>query len=225
MATAKTAKAAAQVIKKRWTPIIAPKLFNEAQIGESFLAEPAQALGRKITVSMMVVTGEPSQQAINLGFVISGAAGSKLQTEFVEYHIIPPATRRLMRRGRDKVEDSFTLATGDGAKVRVKPFILARNKTVRSLHAAIQRKAREFLNQLALTVGYEDFCKKLFDHSMQDELGKTLRKLYPIHTCEIRWFKRLSAPTGPAPVKVEAPKAEEKPAEPPAEQPVAQAQA
>jgi ribosomal protein S3AE len=227
MATAKNAKAAAQLIKKRWTPILAPKIFNEAQIGESFLAEPATAVGRKITVSMMAVTGEPSQQAINLGFVISGAEHNKLQTEFVEYHIIPPATRRLMRRGRDKIEDSFQLTTGDGAKIRVKPFILTRTKAVRSVRGHIQRKARELLTAIAGQAGYDEFCRKLFDHTLQEEVGKSLRKVYPVHTCEIRWLKRLSPPTGPAP----QPKPAAEPAKPEApaaaapEQPAEQAPA
>ena len=35
------------VKKKRWVPVIAPKLFNEREIGEMHVEEPKNAVGRK----------------------------------------------------------------------------------------------------------------------------------------------------------------------------------
>jgi len=47
--------------KKKWVPIQAPKLFNEQIIGESLVGEAQELVGRRATVSLMTLTGDPQK--------------------------------------------------------------------------------------------------------------------------------------------------------------------
>ena len=40
--------------KKRWVTIVAPKLLKESVIGDSYVFEPAQLLGKIIPINLMM---------------------------------------------------------------------------------------------------------------------------------------------------------------------------
>lgn len=51
---------------KKWYSIYAPKLFNEAVIGEMPANEDSAAVGRKIVVGLDVLTKNPSHAYTNV---------------------------------------------------------------------------------------------------------------------------------------------------------------
>jgi len=173
--------------KKAWVPILAPKLFNEQHIGEIFIAEPDSAIGRMVTVSMMTLTGDPQRQQINLGFKIIGKSSNGLTTELLSYRYSPASTRRFVRRGRSKLEDSFAAVTQDGKKIRIKPMVVARGKAQGGVSAALQKHAREFFILHLSKMKLDQFWSEVVSHNIQKGLGDSLRKIYPLSACEIRW--------------------------------------
>jgi ribosomal protein S3AE len=197
--------------KKGWVPILAPKLFNEQWIGEIFIAEPAEAVGRMVTVSMTILTNDPQRQSINLGFKIIGKTNQGLTTELLSYHYSPSSTRRFVRRGRSKLDDSFTATTQDGKKLRIKPMLVTRGKAQGGVSAALLKAAREFFIVQLSKMKLEQFWNETVAHNIQRGLGDSLRKIYPLSAAEIRWVF-IEGEGVPMPVE------EVKPAEQPAEQ-------
>ena len=197
------------IVKKRWVSIIAPKLFNEQVIGESYLAEPDSAIGRTVEVSMMVLTGEPQKQSINLKFKIVNRMGEKLNTELVEYQISPAAVRRMGRRGKERVEESMRVVTSDGKVLRVKPFLIARGNPKGAVMANVRKTIRQRLPMLVGKLTLEGFFDEILSYRMQRTLADSVRKIYPIALSEIRWAMILEGEKGEPPVFAEA-KAEAK---------------
>ncbi len=195
---------AQQIRKKMWVSIVAPKLFSEQQIGETYVAEAKEALGKAITVSLMTLTNDTQRQNIHVSFKITEVAGTNLATSVTGYSILPSALRRLVRRERDKFEDSFTLVTKDGYKLRVKPFVVTRSRATAGVLAALMNQSRK---QLSATVGkmtYEAFVKELIDHKIQRSTWDALKKIAPLSAYEIKHMSIVG--TGePAPVVEEAP--------------------
>ncbi len=199
--------AKAQAVKKQWIPIVAPKVFNETWIGESLLGDPNVAIGRTLTVSMTTLTNDIQKQHVNLSFKINEFKKDVLNTELIAYHFSPSATRRFVRRARTKIDDSFLGVTADGKQLRIKPLIVTRSKAQGGVRAGIHKAAREFFILQLSKMKLEAFWNELLSHNLQKALGESLRKIYPLSSCEVRWV--FVAGEGVPPVIAEEIKKEE----------------
>ena len=181
-------KQAVKVIvkKKRWVTVIAPKIFNEREIGEMHVENPQSAVGRKMTVSMMTLTGEPRKQNIMVKFLISGFIGEKLQTEMIGYSMNTAATKRMMRRNRSKLDDSLVYKTADDKKIRIKPLIVTRGRTQGGTKAAIRKLMKEHLANTIVKMQYENLLREIIQGKFQRTMQDFLRKTHPIAAAEVR---------------------------------------
>jgi len=104
-----------------------------------------------------------------------------------EFALLSYFLRRMIRKGTDWVEDSFSANTKD-SKVRVKLFMITRKKVSRAVRKAIREKAREetinYLKDKDTKIVFED----LLQNKMQKPLSMKLKKIYPLSLCEIRFF-------------------------------------
>jgi ribosomal protein S3AE len=183
---AKQSKAAVIVKKKVWLPIIAPGLFNNQQIGEMYLTEDANPAGRRVTVSLTVLTGDPQKQNVHISFDVVKKENNQLLTKTVGYSIVPAAVRKMMRRARERIDDSFCVKTQDGIAVRIKPALITRGRTKGSVLADLRSRMRAFIARSVASLTFIDFIKELVAHKFQRQLQDALRKIYPLQTCELR---------------------------------------
>lgn len=195
--------------RKRWVPVAAPKDFNSQPIGETHVYDPREALGRHITVNLMTLTKNPKTQGINVSFVISGQHEGKLLTGLTGYRIMPSVVRRMVRRGKDKIEDSFTCSTSDKKKIRLKPLVVTRTKARGSTLTALRKELRSYLVRTAAKTPYEKFSNDVVAGRIQRGINETLSDLYPVVKCEIRWMKLVEGEAGAEAAEKE-PAAEEK---------------
>jgi small subunit ribosomal protein S3Ae len=181
-------KQAAKVVvkKKRWVLVVAPKLFNEREIGEMHVEEPKNAVGRKFSVSVTTLTGEPQKQNIMAKFLITGFVGERLQTELIVYKLNTAATKRLMRRNRSKIDDSIVYTTEDGKKVRVKPMVITRGRAQGGVKSEIRRKMKEHLSNTIPKTQYEQLMREIIQGKFQRTMQDSLRKTHPVAGSEIR---------------------------------------
>jgi ribosomal protein S3AE len=195
--------------KKRWIQILAPRIFNQQVIGETYVYDPREALGKPIAVNLMTLTRNPKQQGINVSFLITGQHEDKLTSDFTGFRIMPSVVRRMMRRGRDKIEDSFLCTTSDGKKIRIKPIIVTRSKAKSSILAALRKSMRQYLAKTASKTTYEQLSKDIIDHRLQREMRSAIAKIFPVSTCEIRWLILLKEESKPRQKKPEETKTTE----------------
>lgn len=184
MAKKKTAKVI--VKKKRWVPVIAPKLFNEKAIGEMHVEDPQAAVGRKLTVSMATITGEPRKQNIMLKFLISSFAGEKLNTQIIGYKLNHAGTKRMIRRNRSKIDDSIIYVTADEKKVRVKPLIVTRNRAQGGTKMEIRKRVKGHLSEVIGKTKYEQLMKEIIQGKFQRAMQDVAKKICPIAASEIK---------------------------------------
>lgn len=191
---AKGTKSAAVVVKKKyWIPILAPKLFSEQMIGESFVSEPQELVGRCVSVSLMVLTGDPQKQNISVKFKVTGAGKDAVNTEIAGYRILPFAAKKMMRRGRNKIDDSFLLETGDKRFVRMKPIIVTRGRTTGGVMASMRKLVRAHLAKAVSKMEFDQIFREIVERKLQHGLMVVIKKVYPVSTCEIREFFPVTA--------------------------------
>jgi len=204
-----TASKAAAVKRKRWVTITAPKLFNEAPIGESYVLEPSELIGKVVRTSISSLTGESSRQYTSAGFAITGAVGDKLTTQIKYYKVLPSSLRRLVRRGKERMDESFVVTCKDGKQYRVKPFVVARSKMTGSTLAAMRKAIQETFVKNAASNTHEQYFLDIITNKVQRATVDSVRKVYPLSSLEVRWLELLPG-TVEAPVVKEEEKTEKK---------------
>lgn len=111
-----------------------------------------------------------------------------LRAEPVGLELIGSYIRRMMRLGIEYVEDSFVAECKDG-KVRIKPFMITRNKVSRAVRREIRNNARKFLEGYLKTRTREEAFTDIITNKLQKELFIRSKKIYPLSLCEIRIFE------------------------------------
>ena len=79
--------AKAKVIKKEWYPILAPKIFQNAVLGETHVYEPGQMVGKSVTKNLMSLTNDVKRQNINIDFEVVNVQNNKAFTDITGYYM------------------------------------------------------------------------------------------------------------------------------------------
>lgn len=176
---------------KKWITIYAPKMFNEVPIGESYASDINELIGKNLSLNLMELTNDIKKQNIKIKFRAAKNIDGKVISEPVSYEMIESFVRRVTKRSKSKVDDSFITTSKDNISIRLKPLILTKNKTSNSTLTTIRHKEREFLSDYCKQNNFEDILNELINHSLQSNLRAQLKKYYPVAVAEIRVFKRV----------------------------------
>ena len=102
--------------------------------------------------------------------------------------LMPFFLRRMMRKGTNYIEDSFSTVCKD-AQIRIKPFLISRKKVSRAVRKALREKAKEELIEYTKDKNSEVLFDEILKNHLQKSLSLKLKKIYPLSLCEIRIFK------------------------------------
>lgn len=103
----------------------------------------------------------------------------------IELKVMPYYMRRMVRKGTNYVEDSFSLEIAD-AKVRIKPFLVTRKKVSREVRKALREKVKEEIESYFKGKTTTLIFDELLKNKIQKSLSLILKKIYPLSLCEIR---------------------------------------
>ncbi len=131
----------------------------------------------------------------------------KIDSELVSLILLPSYIRRIMRRGIDYIEDSFTTSCKD-AEIIVKTFMITRNHVSRNIRKEVRNAARKFLEGYSNIKTVKELFSELMTNKLQRSVSLKVKKIYPLAFCEIRWIEVIGPPIKKKVV------AEETPAEP-----------
>lgn len=175
-------------VKKRWISIHAPKIFNEQVIGETYTADINSMVNRFLSVNLGNIINAPQKQNISIKFKITKVKEDNLDTEVHGLKMLPAAVKRLVRRNRCKIDDSFVIKTKDDKIVRVKPIVLTRGKTTNSILSSMKKFIRAYTALKLSKTNFNDFVQEIVDKRFHHDIIKGLKKIYPVAIFDIREF-------------------------------------
>ncbi len=117
-----------------------------------------------------------------------GVNGEKAVAKPREIRLLPYFLRRMVRKGTNYVEDSFSTECKD-FQIRIKPFLITRKKVSRAVRKALREKAREEIEKYAKSKRVEELFEEILKNQLQKPLSLKLKKIYPLSLCEIRVLK------------------------------------
>jgi ribosomal protein S3AE len=175
--------------KKKWCQIVAPKSMNDMLLGETRVFNPSDMMGKTIKQNLMNLTGDMKKQNVTMSFKVTDVQGDTAVAQPISYEIVPTSIKRLVRRGRDRLDDSFLAITKDDKVVRVKTLLLTKTNTVESKLRALRKESRFFLKPFIRRQEYEPILFDLVDYKFQNTMKGSLKRIFPLKNCEIRVFK------------------------------------
>lgn len=177
--------------KKRWFNILASPEFRNVVIGETPSFAPESLVGRSIRVNLMTLTRDPKKQNFSLSFKVREVKGSDAHTELAKYEMGTVHIKRVVKRGKDKVDDSFVVTTNDNIKMRVKPLLITKSKVQHSVLTSLRKVSKEFIENDARGKSCSDFWVGVLSSDLQRSMRGALKKIYPLALVEIRMLVRL----------------------------------
>lgn len=105
-----------------------------------------------------------------------------------ESNLMPYYLRRMVRKGTNYIEDSFSAKCKD-AQLKIKILLISRRKISRAVRKALREKAREELITYVKDKKSQIIFEDLLKNQIQKPLSLKLKKIYPLSLCEIRHLK------------------------------------
>lgn len=114
--------------------------------------------------------------------------GEELTTFPIELKLMSSFLRKMVRKGTNYIEDSFSTKCKD-VQLRIKPLLITRRKVSRAVRKALREKAREELINYVKDKTTETIFNEILKNQLQKTLSLKLKKIYPLSLCEIRVLK------------------------------------
>ena len=192
MAAKKKVKAT-KVKKKKWVAVIAPKSFNSVHIGDTHVAEDEEVLKKSLSLNLGTVLGDMRKQSYHARFDVTSVKENKAQTALVSLTMTPSGVKRLIRRGRTKIEDSFLAKLRTGQIVRIKPVIVTINTCSKPTATAIRHAIRAKLKEVLASSSIEEFIQEIIGNKIQKVLKTVAQGSHPVRSADIRTVQLLPA--------------------------------
>ncbi len=189
---AKKKKEFIKVKKKKWVEVIAPDMFNKQQIGESHVEESTSLIGRQLKINLMTLTRDIKKQNINAFFKIAEIKENKAFTKIIGFTMVPAAVRRLVRRRRNKIENSVILTSKDDISFRIKPIIITHNKISKAVATDMSTLLLNELKEVVAKTPYTVLLSMILANKLQREIKSKLSKIVPTRVVEIRYAKEVA---------------------------------
>jgi len=175
--------------KKSWFPIIAPTEFGKKELGEAYLCDSQELIGKEVKVNMMFLA-KTRNSNIRLTFKVSEVKEGSGITNLIAYKILPSYIKRIVRKRKSKLDISQIVKTKDDKTYTFKYIILTREKVSKGVLTSLGKNARE----LVISEIKKKSTNKLFDevmsYSLQKDMKKKLCKITPLKVFEIRFLKQ-----------------------------------
>ncbi|MBD3209500.1 hypothetical protein GF367_03730 [Candidatus Woesearchaeota archaeon] len=179
-----------KVKKKKWFRINAPALFGGQLIGESYVESAEHLKGKFISTNLSTITNDMKKQNVLIKLRVNKVAEGIGQTEIIGLYLVQGLIKRLVRRGRTKIEDSFTAKTKDGHLVRTKPMLITTSTCVASTASQLRMTTKKLLKEQLAKTGFVNMIRDVLSFKLQKTIKESLNKIHPVRSVDIRAFAR-----------------------------------
>ncbi len=179
-------KQALKIVKKKWLPITASKFFNSELLGDCYVPSADFLAGRTVSANLANLTGDIRQQSITLKFIVNSTEGETGVADVIGYAMASSAIRRIVRRGSDRIDESFVCETSDGRKVQIKPMLITKTITNSAVHRSLRKALVGSLSKEVRKHTFDSLINEIITSKLQVALKTELKKIYPLKGVEIK---------------------------------------
>jgi len=172
--------------KKSWYGLYAPESLNNAFLGETTVYNPSEMIGKTVNMHLSMITNDMKKQNIIVSFIVKEVKDNKGLTDVTGYNLSNAYIKRLVRRKRDKIDDSFLAKSKDDKVLRIKTVVMTNSQTHESATSAIRLSLRAKIKKALKEQNFVDFINSLMNSRLQKDWKSSLNKIYPLKFLEVR---------------------------------------
>lgn len=177
--------------KKKWYSIVAPKLLNSVEVGETYAYDLGFMKDKSFEANLMSLTNDPRKQNVNVRLFVNEVKDDKVYTVFTGYNMSPSYVRRMSKRAKMKFDESFSCVTKDNVKIQIKILMMFRNKLRGKISSVLRQELDKYVCDFVKKNDFNKLSGIILSQGLQRELKNNLSKLYPLSGCVIRSFNKL----------------------------------
>ena len=171
---------------KNWFTVRAPKVFNDAAVGEMPANDEKAALGRNVTVSLDYLTRNPSHAYTNVVLKIIEVKGDAAQTKLVRIELLQSYLRSFVRRYRSVSSAVIPVKSKDGASAVIKLIAVTRARTAHSKIVGVRKEMSDFATNYFSENDMDGIISAIIEGKFQAELGAKLDHITDLNKIEVR---------------------------------------
>ncbi len=171
---------------KQWFTLVAPKMFDEKEIGTTLTFTPENLVGKIVSLSAIELTNDMSKYYLKLNFKITKVEGNRALTEFHGSECMNDYISRMVVRHIRRIDTIQDLTTKDGVKMRVKTLATISKKATSSVEVKFREFVSKRMKDIVENMAFEDFVKKMVANEIKTKILREGRRIYPVRNFEIR---------------------------------------
>ena len=171
--------------KKQWFELIAPKEFDEKQLGETVAEKEKTLVNRVVKVNLGDLTGQRQRRHITVSFKVASLEGKRAKTFVVGHEMGHGFLNRLVRRRMSKLEVTQVVETEDGKKLKVKSIVLSVRKLARKQQTALRNTLRDSMQKSCKKKPLVQLQQELIFGVAASKVFKQLKKIAPLRRVEV----------------------------------------
>ncbi|WP_299232668.1 30S ribosomal protein S3ae [Natronomonas sp.] len=172
--------------EKRWYTVMAPEMFDRAELGETPADEPEQVYDRTIETTLGELQNDPSENNTKLTFQITDVGSDTAYTEFIKHELTRDYLRSLTRRGTSKVDAFVTVLTTDEYRVQVQPVAYTTKSADHSQERAVRKTMVDLVEEAAAERTFEGLVDGIVEGRLSSAIYNEAKTIYPLRRVEIQ---------------------------------------
>ena len=180
--------------EKRWYTVMAPEMFDRAELGETPADEPEQVYDRTIETTLGELQNDPSENNTKLTFQITDVGSDTAYTDFIKHELTRDYLRSLTRRGTSKVDAFVTVLTTDDYRVQVQPVAYTTKSADHSQERAVRKTMVELVEEAAAERTFEGLIDSIVEGRLSSAIYNEAKTIYPLRRVEIQKTRLEASP-------------------------------
>ena len=172
--------------EKRWYTVMAPEMFDRAELGETPADEPEQVYDRTIETTLGDLQNDPSENNTKLTFQITDVGSDTAYTDFIKHELTRDYLRSLTRRGTSKVDAFVTVLTTDDYRVQVQPVAYTTKSADHSQERAVRKTMVDLVEEAAAERTFEGLIDSIVEGRLSSAIYNEAKTIYPLRRVEIQ---------------------------------------
>jgi small subunit ribosomal protein S3Ae len=179
-------KAAEKWKQKKWFNLYAPKIFDEAVIGEVPGNDEKNLIGRVIKVNMSWITHKPDHSFITVALRVINVNGDAAHTDIAYIEETYSYLHSLVKRRQSAIYTVDKLRGKDGKDFILKLLVMTRNKIETPKKTGIRHAITAFANEYASSMTIEEFVNSLISNKFQSDAAGRVGNIAQVGRLELK---------------------------------------
>jgi len=171
---------------KEWFTIIAPKIFEERELGRTMVSDPQQLIGRRISLNLLELTNNFNKFYMKFTFRVARLEGNKAFTEFDSSECLQDYISRMVLRRVRRIDTVQDLKTKDGVAIRVKGLGIISRRVKSSIQKTIRSSMKDMIKNFVENSTFNELIESILGDELKNYILKEARRIYPVRNFEVR---------------------------------------